>query len=92
MDPLSTLKGFPRYGLIFKIIIFRHETWNLKKVPEVVLFLPQRVEMELTFALRAAVSEIWADFQIAIFGHGTWNLNIVPEVAYGSSFFPRGRS
>ena len=26
---------FPRYGLIFKIAIFRHETWQLAKVPEV---------------------------------------------------------
>ncbi len=26
---------FPRYGTIFKITIFGHETWNLEKVPEV---------------------------------------------------------
>ncbi len=26
---------FSRYGLILKIAIFGHETWNLKKVPEV---------------------------------------------------------
>ena len=32
-------------------------------MPEVALFLPQRVEIELIFALRAAVSKIWADFQ-----------------------------
>ncbi len=56
----------PRYGPIFKITIFGHETWNLKKGPEVAiwtLFLPQGVEIELIFALRAAVSEIRADFE-----------------------------
>ncbi len=26
---------FPRYGPIFKIAIFRHETWQVAKVPEV---------------------------------------------------------
>ena len=26
---------FPRYGAIFKIAIFGHETWTLAKVPEV---------------------------------------------------------
>ncbi len=47
MDALSTPGGaelslfslygqrFPRYGPIFKITIFGHETWNLKKGPEV---------------------------------------------------------
>ena len=80
MDPLSTpgrsklssfsLYGqrFPRYGLILKITIFVHETWYLKKVPEVAylvetLFLPQGVEIELIFALWAAISEIRADFE-----------------------------
>ncbi len=35
------------------------------------LFLPQRVEIELMFALRAAVSEIQPIFKITIFGHET---------------------
>ncbi len=97
----------PRYGLILKITIFGHETWNLIKVPEVAygpsfyprgsklslfslygqrfprygpilkipylgikpgieksarsciwtLFLPRGVEIELIFALQAAVSQ-----------------------------------
>ena len=59
---------FPRYRLIFKIAIFGHET---SKVPEVAhvhsfdpkgsklsLILLYGVEIELIFALRAAVSEI----------------------------------
>ena len=58
----------PRYGRIFKIAIFGQETWPLDKVPEVahLLFfhtIPKGVEIELIFALRTAVSEIWADFQ-----------------------------
>ncbi len=56
---------FPRYRTIFKIAIFGHETWLLAKVPEVAHtpFLPQGVEIELIFALHAAVSELQADFQ-----------------------------
>ena len=56
---------FLRYGPVFKIAIFGHETWSLAKVPEVaflLFFVPQGVEIELIFALRAAVSEIWANF------------------------------
>ena len=57
---------FPRYGLMLKIAIFGHEAWNLKKSARSciwTLFLPQKVEIELIFALRAAVSEIWAHFE-----------------------------
>ncbi len=55
---------FVRYGLIFKIAIFGHETWQVAKVPEVAhtLLLPQGVEIELIFALQAAVSKIRANF------------------------------
>ncbi len=45
----------------FKTAIFGHETWNLKKVPEVVYvpsFYPRGVEIELIFALRAAGSQL----------------------------------
>ncbi len=49
---------------IFEIAIFSHESWPLAKIPEVViLFLTQGVEIELIFALQAAVSEIQANFQ-----------------------------
>ena len=56
------------------------------------LFLPIGVEIELIFALQAAVSEIRADFQNChIFcGHETWNLKQVLEIAYGSSSYPCG--
>ncbi len=56
---------FPRYRPIFKIAIFGHVTWQVAKVPEVAhtLFLHQGVEIKVIFALRAAVSEIWANFQ-----------------------------
>ncbi len=57
---------FLRHRPIFKIAIFRHETSPLVKVPEVAhirSFYPQGVEIELIFAVRAAVSEIRANFQ-----------------------------
>ena len=51
---------FPRYGLIFKIAIFGHETWPLAKVPEVAhtLFLPTGVEIELIVALTTTIIKI----------------------------------
>ena len=52
---------FSRYGPIFKIGIFGHETWNLKKVPEVAyepLFLLQEIEIELIFAVQAVIFEM----------------------------------
>ena len=54
------------------------------------LFLPQEGEIELIFALWAALSEIWADSKIAIFGHETWLSARVPELAHILSFHPRG--
>ncbi len=47
---------------VSKITIFGQETWNLKQSARsyiYILFLPQGVEIELIFALRAAVSEIF---------------------------------
>ncbi len=63
-----------------------HETWPLAKIPEVAhtLFLSQGLEIELMFALRAAVSEILADFQI--FHIWAW----IPEVTHILSFYPQG--
>ena len=54
-----------RYGPIFKIAIFGCETSPLAKSRSCTytFFLPQRVEVELIFALRAAVSKIRAHFQ-----------------------------
>ena len=77
---------FLRYTPIFKIAIFGHE------VPEVayILFYPQGVEIELIFAQRAAVSNIWANFKIAIFGHETRPLAKVPEVSTYDVFLPQG--
>ncbi len=46
--------------------------------------------MELIFALRAAVSEIQANFKIAIFGHETWRFAKIPKVAHILSFYPWG--
>ncbi len=68
---------FLRYVPIFKIAIFRHETWSLTKVPEVghiLSFHPREVKIELIFALWAVVSEIRADFQNCHIR--AWNLPI----------------
>ena len=49
------------------------------------LFQPQRVEFELLFALRAAVSvfsKYGQIFKVVIFGHEIWTLAKVPEVAH----------
>ncbi len=51
---------FQRYGPLFRIGIFGHETSSRTKYPEVCTytpFLPQCVEIELIFALSAAVSD-----------------------------------
>ena len=94
---LFSLHGqrFPRYGPIFKIAIFGHETWPLAKVPHVAhipsLFPIYRVEIKLIFTLRAAFFEIRADFQNnGIFGHEIWQLAKVPDVAHILSFYPSG--
>ncbi len=78
---------FPRYGLIFKIVISGYETWQLAKVSEVA---PEGVEIELMFALRTTVSDIWADFQNCHIWALTWQVGKVPEVAHIHSFYPRG--
>ncbi len=68
---------FLRYGPIFKAAAFGHETWPMVKVKEVANILslyPREIEVELIFALRAAVSEIWAHFQNCHIW--AWNLAI----------------
>ena len=52
---------FPRYCPIFKIDIFRHETWPLAKGTEVahMLFLAQGVKIELIFDLHCT----WSSFR-----------------------------
>ncbi len=85
--------SFPKYGPIFKIAIFGHETWPLAKVPEVAhilpfyprrctytLFLPHGIEIEPIFALRAVVSEVWANFQNCHIWE--WNLAIFSKLPY----------
>ncbi len=57
---------FPRYGPIFKIATFGHETWPLAKFQKLqiygTLFLSHGVETELMFTLLPAVSEIQGRF------------------------------
>ena len=49
-------QSFLRYGPIFKIPLFGHEIWNLKKGPKVAYvlsFYPKGAEIKLIFALRS---------------------------------------
>ena len=88
---------FPRYRPIFKIAIFRHETWNVEKMPGVayVSFLYPRMSKLSLFSL------YWQRFMryrlifgVTPFGYGTRNLKkknkkkTVPEVA-PSFYTPR---
>ncbi len=68
---------FPRYRPIFKIAIFRHETWNVEKMPGVayVSFLYPRMSKLSLFSL------YWQRFMryrlifgVTPFGYGTRNL------------------
>ncbi len=61
---VCTSRSFWDIGWFFKISIFGHEIWNLKKRPKVayVLFLPQGVEIKLIFAIREDVFEIRDQF------------------------------
>ena len=81
---------FPRYGPIFNIAIFGHETkWPKFQQSHIYSLSTPGVEIELIFVLRTAVSEI-SEIKIAIFGHETWQASKVPEVPHILSFYPRG--
>ncbi len=84
---------FPRYGPIFKIAIFGHETWPLAKVPELADTLPlyprgSKLSLFLLYGQR--FPRYGPVFKIAIFGHETWPLAKVPHVAHIPSFYPGG--
>ena len=61
---------FTRYWPIFKIVMTLGQLAKVPEVAHIFFFLPQGVEIELIFAVRAVVSEI-PIFKIAIFGHET---------------------
>ena len=52
------------------------------------LFLPQGVEIEPIFVLRAVVFKMRTIFKVAIFGHETWQVAKLPELAHILSFYP----
>ncbi len=75
---------FARYGPIFKIAIFGHETWPLAKVPQVshmASFYPKGAKLSLFSLYGQRFLRYRPIFKIAIFGHDTWSLAKVPEVA-----------
>ena len=83
---------FPRYASFVKIAIFRHETWNLKKGPEVAYgtsFYPNgsKLSSSLLYWQRFWATSLYSKCYI-----WAWNVDLkkVPEVAYGLSFYPRG--
>ena len=72
---------FLRYGLIFKIVTFGHETSPL--VPEVVLpFYPRGVKLSLFSLYGQLFPRYGPIFEITIFGHETSPLVKVPEVVH----------
>ena len=77
---------FPRYGQIFKIAIFGHETWLLAKDPEVahiLTFHPRALKVSLLSLYKQWFPRYGPIFKIAInFGYETWPLAKVPEVAH----------
>ena len=79
--------------MIFKISIFGHEIWNLKKgpnVPYVLFFYPIGSKLSLHSLYGQPFLRYTLTFKIAIFGHETWPLRKVPEVPHMLSFYPRG--
>ncbi len=89
---------FPRYGPIFKIAIFGHETWPLAKVPEVaqthvppvLSFYPRGAKLSLFSLYGQRFPRYGPIFKFAIFGHETWPSAKVPEVSHIASFYPWG--
>ncbi len=84
---------FPRYGPIFKIVMFGHETWQVAKVPEVahmLSFYPRGAKLSLFLLYGQRFLRYGPIFKIAIFGHETWQVAKVPEVAHMLSFYPKG--
>ncbi len=68
---------FPRYGPIFKIPIFGHETWQVAKVTGVAhvhSFYPKGLKLRLFYLYGQWFPRYWAIFKIVIFGMklGKW--------------------
>ena len=84
---------FLRYGPIFKIAIFGHETWSLPNVPEVAhiaSFYNKGSKLSLFSLYGQQFPRYGQIFKIAIFGHKTWPTAKAPEVAHIPSFYTRG--
>ena len=82
---------FPRYGLIFKIAIFGHQTWPLAKVPEIAhtVFLLQAVEIEIVFA-QSFSRYRGSNVRLILLYVAKFKVGKVPEVVNRLSFYPRG--
>ena len=83
---------FPRYMPIFKIAIFRDETWPVSKVPEVAhldSFYPIGSKLSLFSLYGQQFLRYGPIFKIAIFRHETWPLAKVPKVAHILDYYPR---
>ncbi len=84
---------FPKYGPIFEIAIFGHETWPLANVPEVAhipSFYPKGSKLSLFLLHEQRFPRYGPIFKIAIFRHETWPLAKVPEAAHILPFYPPG--
>ena len=77
----------------FKISIFGHENWNLKKGPKVACvlsFCHRGSKLSLFSFYGQPFSRYEPLFEISIFGHEIWNLKKGPKVTHVLSFYPRG--
>ncbi len=84
--------AFLSYGSIFKISLFRHDIWNLKKVSKFayVLSTPWGSKLILLLLYGQLFSRYGQIFKISMFGHEIWNLKTGPKVAYVFPFYPNG--
>ena len=79
-----------KLGHIFKIAIFRYETWQVAKVPEVApSFNPRGSNLRLFSLYGQWFPRYGSIFKIAIFGHEAWPLAKVPEVAHIFPILPQ---
>ncbi len=76
---------FLRCRQIFKIAIFGHEIWSLKKNPKAahtLSFYPKGSKLSLFSLYGQRFPKYGPILKIAIFGHETWSLTKDPEVAH----------
>ena len=86
--PLTKVPG--RYGRIFQLAIFGHETLPLAKVAHILCFYPRGSKWSLFLIYGQRFPIYGSIFEIAIFGHQNWPLAKVEVAHIGSVYLPQG--